>query len=279
MNAEKTASVADMQKVILEIFIEVKKILEKHNIRYFAIGGTCIGAVRHKGFIPWDDDLDIAIAGDDYKKFLEIAPLELPEHLQLRTPNDSKHSLIFFSKVHNVNTTFVEKSDEGYPDCYKGLFIDIMPLYGVPFPSKRYQTVIKLLRKINIACRRPIGTRNLLKEIPFLPFRIFNRLYGNDFWYNKWFNFMSKYSFDTAEYVGYTWSKPSERLTFPKAWFEDYVDMPFESTTIRCPAKWHEYLSKQFGDYMKLPPEDKQCSNHFATLVDLENPYTLYLDK
>ena len=122
----------DTQKVILDIFACISNICNKNGIRYFASGGTCLGAVRHQGFIPWDDDLDIAIPIQDYDKIWKIAQKELPHHLKIYKEDDIRHYRYIFGKIHNENTTFIEKSEIKYPESYKGIFVDIMPISSIP---------------------------------------------------------------------------------------------------------------------------------------------------
>ena len=101
----------DLQKRILDIFREVRDILDRNGITYFAIGGTCIGAVRHGGFIPWDDDLDIAVPIEQFGRMLDLLKAELPPHLELYTGAERKHYRYIFVKVTDNRTTFIEKTE------------------------------------------------------------------------------------------------------------------------------------------------------------------------
>ena len=273
----------EIQNAILSIFKEIIKICERHNLRYYAIGGTCIGAVRHKGFIPWDDDLDIAMPDSDYKKFYEYAQKELPPELKVFYTADMRHNGNVFMKVHNTSTTFIEKSELNHPDSYKGVYVDIMPLGGVPSDSKlqkKYAFRVKYMIWINQKRRCSFGDHNALKSkllwLVFLPLNIF---VPYDFWSKKWQKYTEKFSFDKSDYTGYVWSRNIGRLIFDKVWFEDYVEMPFEDTTIRCPSGWDKYLSQHFGDYMKLPPESARLIHDNGGIVDLDKSYSYYQSK
>ena len=150
----------DLQKKILDIFKAVAKICKDHDITYYAIGGTAIGAVRHQGFIPWDDDLDIAIPIEQYDRFIEIARRELPEGLTVMTPVDIEHYASFFIKVVDTRTTLIENYAKAFPDAYYGVFVDIMPLAGVPAPGKerkRYLRMWKQTAMLNYARRFPVN--------------------------------------------------------------------------------------------------------------------------
>ena len=270
----------DIQRKILDIFLVVKKLCEDNNIRYFAIGGTCIGAIRHKGFIPWDDDLDIAIPIDDYDRFLEIAQNNLPENLKLYTCKEIKHYQYVFSKVMDINTTFIENYNMPYPDSYKGIFVDIMPISGVPSGRLRRKIFIKQLaffRSMNVKLRFPVSTTDTIKGrlswlmvnklLSFLPYTYFS---------DRHLNLLRNYSFDKAEYIGYVWNNKIERWLFEREWFDGVDTVEFEDAEINCPKEWDKYLTCQFGDYMKEPSEEQREGHHYG-IVRTDVPYEEYL--
>ena len=122
----------ELQTKILDIYKKVSVICIRNNIDFFAIGGTCIGAIRHRGFIPWDDDLDIAVPIEQYDKFKECMREELPTNLYLYDCDTVKEYRQLFCKVCDRNTTFIEETEKPYKKAYKGVFVDIMPISGVP---------------------------------------------------------------------------------------------------------------------------------------------------
>lgn len=280
----------EIQTKILNIFLEVKKICDKHNIRYFAIGGTCLGAARHNGFIPWDDDLDIAIPGDDYKKFYKIAQKELPENLIAQEMTDIRCNHCLFMKVYDVTTTFIEEYEIDHPEGYKGIYIDIMPLYGIPKGTsvfKRYTFTVNNLMRLDNKIRsefalsfRDFSFKGKIMWILLCPVNAFLRKkYGYKFWSDMWEKAVSKYDFETAGFVGYTWCFIEDNLIFPKEWFDSSVELPFEDTAIRCPVKWDNYLKHQFGDYMKLPPEAERVNHSKNSIIDCNKPFSYYQKK
>lgn len=272
-------TVKEIQKKILEIFKIIACICEQNGLRYFAIGGTCLGAVRHQGFIPWDDDLDIAMPIDDFMKFKSIAKVQLPSHLKIMDGENALHYNQIFIKVHDINTTFIEESLINYPDSYYGIYVDIMPLAGIPevgMERNRFFKTRLLYEVLNGMRRRPFkeqrsSTRKLiwLLHSPtrfFLPF---------DYYSKKLFKLLSKYDFDTSTDTGYVWSHNIKNLIFPTNLFNDFVYMDFEDMKIRCPKGWDEYLSLQFGAYMKLPSAEEQIFKHPA-IIDLHQSYLNY---
>ena len=125
---EKTKRIWAVQ---LEMLDEVERICKKYGLKYFADSGTLIGAVRHQGYIPWDDDIDLAMLREDYETFLKVAPGELKEHLVLQTPYREKNYLRAHAQLRNSRTTGCSREDRkaGY-NC--GIFIDIFPLDAMP---------------------------------------------------------------------------------------------------------------------------------------------------
>ena len=121
-----------VQNRILKIMLVVDEICKRNNLTYYAIGGTCIGALRHKGFIPWDDDLDIAVPIEEWDRFWNIMKTELPSEYGIYSGSNIRHYRYIFNKIHDTGTSFIEQSEVKYPDAYKGIFIDVMPIAGIP---------------------------------------------------------------------------------------------------------------------------------------------------
>lgn len=255
----------DLQKEILSIFKEVKKICDKYNLRYFAICGTCIGAVRHHGFIPWDDDLDIGMPDVDYKKFYEIAQRELPSNLKVFYTFEKKHNPCLFMKVHDINTTFIELHEKIHPDSYKGVFVDIFPISGVP--SQKHDKKC-YLRKVDWIIRLNDRRRQTFKSLVSNRSKVtwlFAHLFPVNFWSNKWRKITCAYHFDETQEVGIL---TNIKKVYDKKCFETCDSCQFENIEIRCPGDWDKYLSKEYGNYMELPPADEQKAHSDGSIID-----------
>ncbi|MCC8142009.1 MAG: LicD family protein [Lachnospiraceae bacterium] len=271
----------EIQQRIFDIFKEVSAICERNGIRYFAIGGTCLGAVRHQGFIPWDDDLDIAVPLDEFSEFLEALRRELPDWLEVSTPREARHNPHFFVKVMDNRTMMTEDEFIPWKDTYEGVWLDIMPMSGAPAPGAERDEFVKQIhhyrrqsRLIKYKMSEQDTLRGKLHWLVVSPLR----LCAGDYVWKKWWKFLSHYPFDSSPFVGYVWQRRVAELLFPQEWYADFVYLPFEDTQIRCPVGYHEFLTQMFGDYMQYPPEDQRNSGHHFEkgAIDLEHSYKDY---
>ena len=272
----------------LEILKVFQDICRKHNLRYFAIGGTCLGAVRHKGFIPWDDDVDVAMPYEDYVKFLELAKTELPEHYAIFDHLHFKHHwLHYFCKLHDTRTAFIEGVTKRFKDGYLGLFIDIFPVHGFPknkVMRRLVQIFIFTCRVLNNRRRFPYHKQSSLARkilwIAALPFKLLVPYY---FFSKLNEKIMSRYPFGCSDTVNFPWRRPKLKAkgwysdVFPYEAFKETIDLPFEDTVIAVPKGYDRYLTIEFGDYMTPPTEEAQKRIHSrGAIVDFDRPYTYY---
>lgn len=269
----------ELQKRILDIFKEVAKLCKENGITYYAIGGTAIGAVRHKGFIPWDDDLDIAIPIEQYDRFIDLARKSLPDWLVVMTPSDIEHYASYFIKVVDKRTTLIENYAKAFPDAYYGVFVDIMPLAGVPAPGKerkRYLRMWKWNAMLNFARRFPVSRMKTRPRVAACrALKPFHKRIPFHYYTDKMFAEYRKRPLFESEYTGYVWGVRLSKLIFDVEVFGEGREMPFEDTTINCPTQVEAYLTQQFGDFMKLPPEEQRVVAH-PGFVDLDTPFVEY---
>lgn len=264
----------DLQKVILDIYKSVKLICDNNEIPYYAIGGTAIGAVRHNGFIPWDDDLDIAVPIEKFDFLISKLEKNLPDYYKVFDYRSSKYYPCMFIKVVDTRTTFIEKLDYTLPEAYKGVFIDIMPMSGVPseaFMKKLY----KYVQWNGVIRRAPISSRGIKKFAKIILGPLLS-LVPRDYFIRKFYNSVKVFPLYKSDYTGYIWHRYFGKiLMFPSIWFYETVEIPFEDTTMKCAKEYDKYLTYQFGDYMKLPSKDKRVNAHEG-LIDLEKPFNYY---
>ena len=250
-----------LHNVELEILKEFIRVCEKNHLKYFAVGGTLIGTIRHKGFIPWDDDIDIGMPRNDYDKFLAFAEKELENKYFVQSSYDYKNSWLSFSKLRKKNTLANEESINhiNYP---KGIFIDIFPYdntntkNGIFFKIKcnliisineaiLYKWKVKKISEIrrkNLCMFFSIFSNKLLKQMALRLMTLKN---------NKECRYLSSYCGSYSLY----------KETQAKDLFFPLQKGKFEGIDINIPNNYHEFLTQIYGDYMCLPPKEKRV-NH-----------------
>lgn len=251
-----------LHDVELEILKEIDRICKKYDIPYFLCGGTLIGVMRHKGFIPWDDDIDIGMLRKDYEKFQECFLKEKQEKYYLHTHNTDDKYWLPFMKVRKNNTTINEKFIESL-DVHKGIFVDIFPFDIVPDEGftkslKLRSFFIKLIVEA-IFCKRGVykpkdSRRPLFTFImTLLPAKTLIKIQHklmtkyNECDYNHCICYVGSYN-TSKEYIKISDIYPLKEGTFEKHKFS-------------IPGNYDVYLTNLYGDYMKLPPKDKR-KNH-----------------
>ncbi len=253
--------IQDIQSVQINILQEIINICNRHSIKFILVWGTLLGAVRHKGFIPWDDDLDIAMKRDDYERFKQAALQELPEHLffQDYITDEGFHGLI--AKVRDSRTCIVENGYRNVKNMNHGIFVDIFvgDYYEDCFSSKIKRNIIKLLRYM-------VG----FKVVPC------NKLYR----FASHF-FIKKQSFDLLHKILQTLDPHGKKkfylidnqIAIPADNFDDTIEAPYEGLTVNIPRNYHKYLSEKYGDYMQLPPVSDRKGRHMTELTSTTQSY------
>ncbi|MBR4109643.1 MAG: LicD family protein [Oscillospiraceae bacterium] len=263
---------------------------EKHNITYFAHGGTLLGAVRHQGFIPWDDDIDIFMLPEDYRRFCEVAPKELKEPYFFQNAKTQPEVGFGLSRIRNSNTTGCTQCEYNgrakKPTYNCGIFIDIFPLVYVPESKLKiayHKAMMKFWRYV-MSGRNYIKYINVqkgakrvhwkelhhpsvvayyvmslfIKDEKFLPCA----LKAHDM-------FRSGKRVGMIPFYGY-----NEKCIWDKSFFDESVDLPFEDITIPCPKEYDKVLRKQYGDYTVFV---KGAAVHTIAVMDPDTPYHIKL--
>ena len=266
--------IKSLQNVCLEILKEVDRVCRKYSILYWLEGGTMLGAVRHRGFIPWDDDLDIAMFREDYDRFCEIAPQELKSGYFLQTRKTDPEYPLFFAKVRK-NNTFI---DEAKLDCFnihKGIFIDIFPVDKMPKTTakiKRHRLYLWFLFRLYFQTGKNTVPVSPFLSKPGLKFLLKSVKINKDKLYNYINKVYTKYNADKEYDYTASWTMAQKfNWLYKKEWHESFIEVPFEDMTAKIPVGYDELLTNAYGDYMTPPPKDKQAPGHgLSFLTDVE---------
>ncbi len=271
---EEEKLLTQLKTVELDLFRRFIDVCERMDLRYYVIGGTLLGAVRHRGFIPWDDDVDVGMPREDYDRFVTEGRKYLEEPYFIQTVQTDPQWPLSFAKLRNSRTTFVEKSLASLRINH-GVGIDVFPLD--PYPEKRsaqrWFDLRHELLKIRISCvftapEKKSRKLRLAQQctkvlIPKLASAVRRR--------ERLLRSVSESSL-LANHSG-AWGK---REIMPADWYGRGTALTFEGLRVNAPEQYRKWLTQVYGDYMELPPEEKRRPHHHTEVIDLQRPYTEY---
>ncbi len=268
----KPIASTELKKIELDILLAVAEFCDKHNLTYFLAYGTLIGAVRHEGFIPWDDDVDIMMPRKDYEYLISNFNEYMKDTNYYAIIPFSKHSKHTIVKIGDKRTV---KTEPEYRYCSNeglGMIdIDVFPLDGVPEEISEYEDWYKRLKNLYSAFfikQRTLKNLNNREKIKILNRKIrYNLSFTSEQIHKQTKQLHKKYPFDESNYVGCIeccWNSKNNR--FPKEWFKDYILLKFCNYELKAPVCYHEVLTQMYGDYMKLPPEKDQVPQHHMNI-------------
>lgn len=258
------------KRKLIETYLAFDKFCTENNILYFGVGGTAIGAVRHKGFIPWDDDIDVCMLRKDYDRFVSLKESCNKNEFAIIDYHDKGNPAVY-AKFINMNTTLVEFDYNPYSS---GLFIDVFPLDNVASDVDDVKILKdKIMSDVALYQRSAFDLcfRDILRYIAKGHLNTVARVLANKIVYrHKYSEYVKLLENDENMLRGiegenvlnyFTFYK-LEREIFPKEWFSSAIEVPFENVKMKIPVGYHEYLTKLFGDYMTPPPVNQQVSHH-----------------
>lgn len=262
-----------LQLTQLEILKVFDCFCREHHLKYSLYAGSLLGAVRHKGFIPWDDDLDVCMPRSDYNQFIALWEQTNPNGYILQNKENTPAFWQSFSKIRKDHTTFLQEQREA-GQYHTGIFLDVFPLDRIPdgginrrlfkwhcmkyqlltreFIPPRAGTVVRVGSSLILACtperRREKVRQNELKKI-------------------------TQYNGQRNLEVAAIETMASLEKTFASDMLDTYTELPFEDGTFMCFSKWDAYLSRKYGDYMQLPPEEERAWKHHPIIIDFTHNY------
>jgi len=258
-----------LQKVELKILCDFAEFCEKHDIKYSIYAGTALGAVRHGGFIPWDDDIDVYMTRNEYERFLKIYRENELEGYFLQGTDDPNYEYINFSKFRKNGTKFGGKRDLKIYE-HNGIYLDIFPLDKVPTDKKlRKKFLFKAKLRMVYTRGYPFtkGSKllKLISKILLIPSRKTQLKWRNKL--EKDIIFKYKDLEKDYEYMSLA-SSENFNMFFPADTVETFTDILFEGKTFKITAEYDRFLTKMYGDYMKLPPEEQRVCKHESEVYD-----------
>lgn len=265
-----------MQEKLLDILAWFHELCEKNNLRYYIIGGTLLGAVRHGGFIPWDDDIDVGMPRSDYDRLKELFDLKKQGKYVIEFPSESNREYPYlFAKVFDTTTTLIEKTRY---KVKRGVYLDIFPLDGMgdtlDEAKKQYQPLkYALYLDAAITCDF-LERRELKKNIAVFIGRVVSPAFiKRDRLRARIDKLCRRYDYDKSKVVGSLMGGSYEKSLLPKECYGTPTPIKFESIIVNGPQNPELYLSTMYGDFMKLPPEEKRISMHDSVLLDFDKGY------
>lgn len=260
-----------LQSKLLDLLKIFHAVCEKHQLSYYMIGGTMLGAARHSGFIPWDDDADIGMPRDDYQRLLDLPEEEWPYYVHLKTPYNSTDLIIPYSKLMNKNTTLVEDYSDG---IVGGIFIDIFPLDGLGnrMLLTKLQYLIFFWKKAMLYMNQNKYPSTILKKIARY---LSSRDNAKDLLISAE-KIMKFHDFSESTIIGNFSSGYGLKEIMPKSFFGKPTIYKFEDSEFYGVQNPHDYLSFLYQDYMTFPPVETRGSHHKFIFLDLNMPFHDY---
>ncbi len=259
-----------LQLKILDIVKDIDEVCRKNNIEYYILYGSALGAIRHKGFIPWDDDFDIGMTYDNYVKFLNICEKELDKNkYYVQTPDKEKDYYLSFSKIRDITTTLVEEGNKDI-DIVRSVYVDVFPLVGCP-DNKFKEEILKINRAFMLSANKNIINNKVLRGIFNIILKIFGRKRILKYTTKRCF----KYDCNSSEYwVSIADGDSFEQNKAKKSVYGKPRYIDFEDTKLPVPEKTDEYLKKFYGNYMEIPSKEQiKAKEHTPYFLDLNLPY------
>lgn len=260
----KEILIDDIRKIQLAMLDFIDSLCREKGIRYSLSGGTLLGAVRHHGYIPWDDDIDIFMLRPDYERFIEETEKSGNERYRIFSPFIDECYYYPFAKLCDMSTRLLDHNDRSPPEM--GIYIDIFPVDGLPNDvrrRKRYWNKVRIVKKLNtMVYQKKVYHENFPKRVlRYVMFMFFKRIKPNRI--AKYLNSLAlKHKVEESEFVAVSLFGYGKREQIPASVFSEFFDILFENKQYMAIKNYDLYLSSIYGDYMQLPPIEQRQRKH-----------------
>lgn len=261
----------EIKNIALDILKYFRDICEENNLKYYLAYGTLIGAIRHKGFIPWDDDIDVVMPREDYYKLVDLFKSQnIDSKYKLVSVDTEEDFTAPLAKIIDTRTKLIQSY--GFIEKVElGVYIDIFILDGAADNYEQalqhYENAYSIyLKWIRANTMMFVPRQNKLKSFVFWMRNIPLKIKGYNYWLNLLLEHNKQYSFYDCKYVSVleAGTPGAKRNVMKASDFGDGINVLFEGEEFRAPINYDTLLRQEYGDYMELPPEDKQVSHHYA---------------
>ncbi len=275
----------ELQKKQLDLFKAFAKVCEKHHLQYFLVGGSALGAIRHKGFIPWDDDIDVGMPRKDYDQFMLLQEEFEGTPYFIQNFKTDPCYVYNYGKLRDSSTTFIENLYK-YHRINHGIWLDIFPIDGF---SKKVKPREKFKNKIlyiwlQVYCsymgalRRKVRKQTWFKDIMLnIAAGIFYILDIAHYRNKKVERIVRKIPLEESVMAGNYFGFNMKREAMDSSIYKEFIKVPFEDTEAYVLKDYDTYLRNLYGDYMTPPPENKQEGHHYYSGLDLNMGYQEYI--
>lgn len=251
-----------IQMAEYDILVALTDFFEKNDIEYILCGGTMLGAVRHNGFIPWDDDIDIMMPRSDYERLLELVPSLRHSYYKILSNPKNEDYYYTHAKMIDTRTLCVENDLQTIQNM--GIWVDIFPLDGMPDKFKIHYFKMRVLHRMRALSAHPKmpETSFMMTPIIYLAWKIV-RIFGFQFFVNRMERLARKYAYESSNYVSNVVEPEAKICIYRKEVFDSSLLLSFEKESFEVPILYQEYLKNTYGDYMQLPPVEKRIGHSF----------------
>lgn len=247
----------ECRNIQVELLKKIAEICDNNNLKYYLCGGTLLGAIRHKGFIPWDDDIDISLQREDYDKLIEI--LKKQKDYKWISVLDSEVPGYYYTFAKVVDNRTIAKMEDNITE--HGLWVDIFPYDNLPQDEKKCNKFLKkcyIYRSFIMAMTTDFTAKKIKKRFVKRLLNIFANIYGKQKLLKKYQKYSRKYNNIETDYFGTTFTPYATRERFNKKWFSEIIKVEFENYKFNSPIDYDSALKQLYGNYMELPPIEKR---------------------